>query len=185
LSTSDSLLVTAHEGGTLRLWSTSDGRCIIKSPSDLFAQGQQPKRLYKLGEKAFPGLVLCACDRSHILVINIYTMTLVKVIQSDHAGLEIFKVRQSQNVIEITVVDSKSKIVLLTNNDNQILPTNQDASRVEEFVIRGAQQSSSSRSKQPAFRQCSSLMLGQCNDSHSPASQSILDSLNFKPRLVT
>ena len=45
-------------------------------------------------------------------------MTLVKVIQSDHAGLEIFKVRQSQNVIEITVVDSESKIVLLTNNIN-------------------------------------------------------------------
>jgi hypothetical protein len=111
-------------------------------------------------------------------------MTLVKVIQSDHAGLEIFKVRQSQNVIEITVVDSKSKIVLLTNNNNQPLPSNQDASRVEEFVIRGAQQSSSGRSKQPAFRQCSSLMLGQCNDSHSPANQSILDSLNFKPRLV-
>lgn len=45
-------------------------------------------------------------------------MTLVKVIQSDHTGLEIFKVQQSQNVIEITVVDSESKIVLLTNNIN-------------------------------------------------------------------
>lgn len=40
LSTSDSLLVTVHEGGTLRLWSTSDGRCIITSPSDLFLPDQ-------------------------------------------------------------------------------------------------------------------------------------------------
>ena len=79
-------------------------------------------------------------------------MTLVKAIQSDHAGLEIFKVRQSQHAIEITVVDSDSKIVLLTNNINQLLPTNQDAGRGEEFVIRGAQPSSSGRSKQQAFR---------------------------------
>lgn len=98
-------------------------------------------------------------------------MTLVKVIQSDHAGLEIFKVQQSHNVIEITIVDSDSKIVLLTNNINQLLPAHQGASRGEEYVIRGAQPSSSGRSKQQAFRQCSSLMLGQCNDSHSPSNQ--------------
>ena len=80
LSTSNSLLLAAHEGGTLSLWSTSDGRCIITSPSELFSPTLQPKRLHKLSDKAFPGLVLCFCEHSSILLINVYTMTLLKAI---------------------------------------------------------------------------------------------------------
>jgi len=94
LSTSDSLLVTIHREGlndSLRLWSTEDGRCIMTSPVDLFHE-KRPKKLYKLSDETFPGIVLCFCEQKEILVINVYTMTLIHVIRGDFEGLELVRV---------------------------------------------------------------------------------------------
>lgn len=53
LNTSDYLLVTIHretiDDSTLRIWSTDDGRCIMRSPKSLF-QNRFPRKLHVLSE---------------------------------------------------------------------------------------------------------------------------------------
>jgi len=53
-----------------------------------------------------PGIILCFCENKDILLINVYTMTLIDKLESDYEGLKFCNFTQKT----ISVIDHRARI---------------------------------------------------------------------------
>jgi hypothetical protein len=102
--------VTIHDS-ILRLWNTDDGRNIMRSPISLF-KNREPRRIFTMQE---PGLVLCFCESKEILIINVYTMSLVETIENDFEGIQICRFNNQT----ISLIDKKARIYTWENKNSR------------------------------------------------------------------
>lgn len=86
LSTSSHLLMTVQNdqdlNSEIKLWSQSDGRCIMTSPKNLFL-GKTLIRIVHAEEFNMFGYVVCISKDGWIFVVNVYTMNLHKKFKTD------------------------------------------------------------------------------------------------------
>ncbi len=70
----------------IRLWNTNDGRCIMNSPRNLFSEKRIPIRIISMNEhfsdSQFNGLIICVCENNELLIINVFSMIILKFSRS-------------------------------------------------------------------------------------------------------
>ena len=107
LSTSDNLWVTLHDDNIVRIWSISDGRCLMFSPKDLFLT--KLIRIFPI--PTYDGYLLCFGEEGDVYIINMFRMRLLKHSKIDVNGLA---------HISLVKVDKESIWLLISDNDGKI-----------------------------------------------------------------
>lgn len=101
LSTSESLLVTAHEDA-LRLWSTSDGRCLAKSATRMLGGA---RTLIATGVN---GMLLVFSGSLYL--VDAYTMRVADQLDLNLETIDGVAVKQSEHTIQVSVLSAKGLI---------------------------------------------------------------------------
>ena len=112
----------------MRLWNTTDGRCLMISPLDMFPHHRKPYKLFHISDNIIKsqkikvtkesqdllnGLVLCVCQSEEILLINIHTMTIISTFAADFFGVQGCSIEIEDNILMITLIDRASKVSVI------------------------------------------------------------------------
>lgn len=107
LSTSEYLWVTLHSDNVVRIWSISDGRCLMWSPKELFLT--ELKRIFPI--PTYEGYLLCFGKHGDVYIINMFRMRLLK-----HSSIDIDGIRH----ISLVKVDAHNIWFLITDDLGKI-----------------------------------------------------------------
>ena len=107
LSTSEYLWVTLHDDNVVRLWSISDGRCLMWSTKELFLT--KLKKIYPI--PTYDGYLLCFGEEGDLYIVNMFKMRLLK-----HSSIDI----EGISHLSTSTVDNERIIFVITDDNGKV-----------------------------------------------------------------
>jgi hypothetical protein len=84
------------------------------SPKDL-TKDKKIKRVFSLDSELFPGWIICVCDNGKVMLVNVFTMTLLQEQEFGWETIHHCNFQYTEATIQLMVTDKTGHIFVVNN----------------------------------------------------------------------